>query len=136
MNHLMPLMPEIRIRVGCHYDKWQSSQARYYHPERRSHRVRIFSRRFRSDCRTLNLDSCSLRNVVHRHEPAVTSRPVKVLLHDNEREFIVVDKPGSIVRSWEIFCWLTQIISCSASACFRSVLPQHACRDSQERFRL
>jgi len=34
--------------------------------------------------------------VVHRHEPPVTSTPVKVLLHDVEREFIVVDKPGSI----------------------------------------
>ena len=39
------------------------------------------------------------RNVVHRHEPPVTSTPVKVLSHDIEREFIVVDKPGSIVRS-------------------------------------
>jgi|SRR5882762_4546354 tRNA pseudouridine32 synthase len=38
------------------------------------------------------------RNVVHRHEPPVTSTPVKVLLHDTEREFIVIDKPGSIVR--------------------------------------
>jgi len=43
------------------------------------------------------------RNVVHRHEPPVTSRPVKVLLHDTEREFIVVDKPGSIVRSSYLF---------------------------------
>ncbi|KAF9550617.1 tRNA-pseudouridine synthase [Agrocybe pediades] len=37
-----------------------------------------------------------VENVVHRHEPPVTSTPVKVLLHDVEREFIVVDKPGSI----------------------------------------
>ncbi|KDR75600.1 hypothetical protein GALMADRAFT_121723 [Galerina marginata CBS 339.88] len=37
-----------------------------------------------------------VENVVHRHEPPVTSKPVKVLLHDVEREFIVVDKPGSI----------------------------------------
>lgn len=37
-----------------------------------------------------------IENVVHRHEPPVTSTPVKVLLHDKEREFIVVDKPGSI----------------------------------------
>jgi tRNA pseudouridine synthase 9 len=38
-----------------------------------------------------------IENVVHRHEPPVTSTPVRVLLHDKEREFIVVDKPGSIV---------------------------------------
>lgn len=46
------------------------------------------------------------RNVVHRHEPPVTSTPVKVLSHDIEREFIVVDKPGSIVRSsWHSLLW-------------------------------
>lgn len=38
------------------------------------------------------------RNIVHRHEPPVTSTPIKILHHDVEREFIVVDKPGSIVR--------------------------------------
>lgn len=37
------------------------------------------------------------RNLVHRHEPPVTSTPVKILLHDDEREIIVIDKPGSIV---------------------------------------
>ncbi|KAI0061898.1 pseudouridine synthase [Artomyces pyxidatus] len=37
-----------------------------------------------------------LENVVHRHEPPVTSTPVKILHHDEEREFIVIDKPGSI----------------------------------------
>jgi hypothetical protein len=40
------------------------------------------------------------RNIVHRHEPPVTSRQVKILQHDVEREFLVVDKPGSIVRSF------------------------------------
>lgn len=40
------------------------------------------------------------RNIVHRHEPPVTSSPVKILQHDVEREFLVVDKPGSIVRSF------------------------------------
>ena len=39
----------------------------------------------------------SSRNVVHRHEPPVTDKPVKLILHDTEREFIVVEKPGSIV---------------------------------------
>lgn len=38
------------------------------------------------------------RNFVHRHELPVTGTPVRVLHHDVEREFIVVDKPGSIVR--------------------------------------
>ncbi|KAF9462388.1 pseudouridine synthase [Collybia nuda] len=37
-----------------------------------------------------------IENIVHRHEPPVTSTPVKVLFHDVERRFIVVDKPGSI----------------------------------------
>ncbi|KAF9262670.1 pseudouridine synthase [Marasmius fiardii PR-910] len=37
-----------------------------------------------------------IENVVHRHEPPVTSTPVKVLLQDKEREFLIVDKPGSI----------------------------------------
>ncbi|KAJ3575285.1 hypothetical protein NP233_g1213 [Leucocoprinus birnbaumii] len=41
-------------------------------------------------------DGDRIENVVHRHEPPVTSRPVKVLYQDFEREFIVVDKPGSI----------------------------------------
>ncbi|KAI0789631.1 pseudouridine synthase [Abortiporus biennis] len=37
-----------------------------------------------------------IENVVHRHEPPVSSRPVKITLHDKERDFIVIDKPGSI----------------------------------------
>lgn len=37
------------------------------------------------------------RNVVHRHEPPVTARPVKIIHHDAEREFVAIDKPGSIV---------------------------------------
>ncbi|RXW25577.1 hypothetical protein EST38_g259 [Candolleomyces aberdarensis] len=41
-------------------------------------------------------DGDRIENVVHRHEPPVTSTPVKVLYHDVEREFILVDKPGSI----------------------------------------
>ncbi|KAI0076377.1 tRNA-pseudouridine synthase [Panus rudis PR-1116 ss-1] len=37
-----------------------------------------------------------IENIVHRHEPPVTSRPVKIIHRDEEREFIVIDKPGSI----------------------------------------
>jgi len=37
-----------------------------------------------------------IENVVHRHEPPVTATPVKIVLHDKERDFIVIDKPGSI----------------------------------------
>ncbi|KAJ8594230.1 pseudouridine synthase [Rhizopogon salebrosus TDB-379] len=37
-----------------------------------------------------------IENVVHRHEPPVTSNPVKVVLHDMKRNFLVIDKPGSI----------------------------------------
>lgn len=39
----------------------------------------------------------SHRNVVHRHEPPITADPVKIIVHDKEREFIVINKPGSIV---------------------------------------
>ncbi|KIK97163.1 hypothetical protein PAXRUDRAFT_136871 [Paxillus rubicundulus Ve08.2h10] len=37
-----------------------------------------------------------IENVVHRHEPPVTATPVKIILHDTERDFLVIDKPGSI----------------------------------------
>ncbi|RDX43403.1 pseudouridine synthase [Lentinus brumalis] len=37
-----------------------------------------------------------IENVSHRHEPPVTSTPVRIVLHDKERQFIVIDKPGSI----------------------------------------
>ena len=57
-----------------------------------------------------------LENIIHRHElseyvnllfatsymlfrPPVTSIPVKVLHVDIEKDLIVIDKPGSIVRS-------------------------------------
>ncbi|KAF8058712.1 tRNA-pseudouridine synthase [Lyophyllum atratum] len=45
---------------------------------------------------TIILNGDRIENVVHRHEPPVTSTPVRVILHDVERQFIVVDKPGSI----------------------------------------
>ncbi|PFH52189.1 hypothetical protein AMATHDRAFT_39694 [Amanita thiersii Skay4041] len=45
---------------------------------------------------TVIRDGDRIENIVHRHEPPVTSSPVKILHHDVEREFIVVDKPGSI----------------------------------------
>ncbi|EED82877.1 predicted protein, partial [Postia placenta Mad-698-R] len=37
-----------------------------------------------------------IENVVHRHEPPVTSTPVRIIHYDREREFIIIDKPGSI----------------------------------------
>ncbi|KII95483.1 hypothetical protein PLICRDRAFT_48438 [Plicaturopsis crispa FD-325 SS-3] len=37
-----------------------------------------------------------IENVVHKHEPPVTSTPVKVLFEDPDHEYIVVNKPGSI----------------------------------------
>jgi tRNA pseudouridine32 synthase len=39
-----------------------------------------------------------IENIVHRHEPPVASKPVKILHEDRDRDFIVIDKPGSIVR--------------------------------------
>jgi tRNA pseudouridine32 synthase len=47
---------------------------------------------------TIVLNGDRIENVVHRHEPPVTSKAVKILHEDREREFIVIDKPGSIVR--------------------------------------
>ncbi|KAI0291309.1 pseudouridine synthase [Russula brevipes] len=37
-----------------------------------------------------------IENIVHRHEPPVTSKRVKILHEDRDRDFIVIDKPGSI----------------------------------------
>lgn len=37
-----------------------------------------------------------IENVVHRHEPPITSTPVKIILHDKQRGFLVINKPGSI----------------------------------------
>ncbi|KIO10221.1 hypothetical protein M404DRAFT_129971 [Pisolithus tinctorius Marx 270] len=37
-----------------------------------------------------------IENVVHRHEPPISSTPVKIILHDKERGFLVINKPGSI----------------------------------------
>ncbi|KAI0686283.1 pseudouridine synthase [Cytidiella melzeri] len=37
-----------------------------------------------------------IENVVHRHEPPITADPVRIIVHDKERQFIVIDKPGSI----------------------------------------
>ncbi|KIP03608.1 hypothetical protein PHLGIDRAFT_31741 [Phlebiopsis gigantea 11061_1 CR5-6] len=37
-----------------------------------------------------------IENIVHRHEPPVTAVPVRVIHHDKEREFVVVDKPGGM----------------------------------------
>ncbi|KIY73835.1 pseudouridine synthase [Cylindrobasidium torrendii FP15055 ss-10] len=45
---------------------------------------------------TIVRDGDLMENVVHRHEPPVTSTPVQVIFEDKEREFIVVNKPGSI----------------------------------------
>ena len=80
-------------REWRHYYQWESCKAEHDNTKWRQDRVRIlFSQP--ASCAVV----ISSRNVVHRHEPPVTSKPVKVLLHDAEREFITVDKPGSIVR--------------------------------------
>ena len=81
---------------------------------------------------SINLKPLRNRNVVHRHEPPVTSTPVKVLYHDVEREFLVVDKPGSIVRSFRLHTPFSTFPNPSflklLTACSRvwSVLPQHS----------
>lgn len=37
-------------------------------------------------------------NTVHRHEPPITNNPILVLHIDREKQFIVISKPGSMVR--------------------------------------
>ena len=73
------------------------------------------------------------RNIVHRHEPPVTSRQVKILQHDVEREFLVVDKPGSIVRSFVLSfsndIHSSQIIIITAGPRIRTLLPKFSHSD-------
>ncbi|KAH9855879.1 pseudouridine synthase [Lenzites betulinus] len=45
---------------------------------------------------TLIRNGDRIENISHRHEPPVTSTPVRIVHHDTERGFIVIDKPGSI----------------------------------------
>ena len=52
---------------------------------------------FLSVCNWDVLNPLICRNVVHRHEPPITATPVRIIVHDKERQFIVIDKPGSIV---------------------------------------
>ncbi|KAH9052172.1 hypothetical protein EDB87DRAFT_1677141 [Lactarius vividus] len=63
----------IRARVRCHYYQWQNRQT-----------WPIVCNGDRNE------------NVVHRHDPPVTSRPVKILHEHRESKFIIIDKPGSI----------------------------------------
>lgn len=39
------------------------------------------------------------RNMRHRHEPPITSIPIKIVHRDDENGFIVIDKPPSVVGS-------------------------------------
>lgn len=87
------LLSEVCARIRCYYHKWPSSKPRPYHTKWRSYGVRSL---LTFPC---NPSHPLSRNVVHRHEPPVSATPVRILLEDKEREFIVVDKPGSIVRS-------------------------------------
>jgi hypothetical protein len=55
---------------------------------------------FKSVCDTVpNVSSIFVtfdRNMVHRHEPPVTSTPVQIL--KQEPDYLVINKPGSIAR--------------------------------------
>lgn len=89
----------------------------------------IFNVRYRSR-------GSASRNVVHRHEPPVTATPVKIVLHDHERGFLVIDKPGSIVRHAPLPLptrLSNRIIACT---CIGEILPTQSCRDSPTRIRL
>jgi tRNA pseudouridine32 synthase len=37
-----------------------------------------------------------ISHAIHRHEPPVSSRPVKIIHHDNESGLVVIDKPAGI----------------------------------------
>ncbi|KAI0828033.1 pseudouridine synthase [Trametes gibbosa] len=45
---------------------------------------------------TLIRNGDRIENISHRHEPPVTSTPVRIVHHDKKQGFIVIDKPGSI----------------------------------------
>lgn len=84
----------IRARGWRDHNQRQTGASRHYRQERRPDRV------CESPWRRPSILTRSMRrNVVHRHEPPVTATPVRILHVDKEKEFIVVDKPGSIVRS-------------------------------------
>lgn len=38
-------------------------------------------------------------NTVHRHEPPITNDPILVLHKDEEKGYVMVSKPGSVVSS-------------------------------------
>lgn len=72
-----------------------------------------------------------IENIVHRHEPPVTSIPVKVMKVDTEKELIVIDKPGSIVSPHGRF--ILPLMLSQASTCGWSVLQEQSHRDFANR---
>ena len=38
-----------------------------------------------------------LSNTVHRHEPPITNDPILVLHKDDEKGYVIISKPGSVV---------------------------------------
>lgn len=88
-------LSEVCIRIRRYHYKWASSKSRPHNTKWRSYGVRTLLGYYSYS----NPSHYLSRNVVHRHEPPVSATPVRILLEDKEREFIVVDKPGSIVRS-------------------------------------
>lgn len=47
-------------------------------------------------CDSVVKNSDLIQNVAHRHEPPVIGDPVRIVTKDEERGFIVVEKPGSL----------------------------------------
>lgn len=47
-------------------------------------------------CESVVKNSDLIQNVAHRHEPPVIGDPVRIVTRDEERGFIVVEKPGSL----------------------------------------
>jgi len=49
-------------------------------------------------------EDCKLTrsNTVHRHEPPITNDPILVLHKDEEKGYVMVSKPGSVVSSFDL----------------------------------
>ncbi|KAF8557921.1 pseudouridine synthase [Imleria badia] len=99
--------------IGTRTRQWQRSgglEGRYSRSFRQSSEIAAWSIMWRyaleSGVTTINgkvakpetvvRNGDRIENVVHRHEPPVTATPVKIVFHDKARDFLVIDKPGSI----------------------------------------
>jgi RluA family pseudouridine synthase len=74
--------------------EFRDRQPQYYKAAIENGSIQINGQRSTIDYKIKNGDCVS--HVMHRHEPPVSSRPVKVIHHDKERGLVVIDKPAGI----------------------------------------